>query len=366
MSIAFFDADRAGCTGELTIWNLHLMKMSTYYRRRREMVSMITDISRARYYEKVCYFQDDLDITPPEGLERYDNIEFFGIAINGDYGNIPDEIEACPYDTSIYEKLDSKYDNPPCLPKDNHILLYKKDGTSYPYNTPTEAVRSVLHIHDTKLYPGWSKLLSQYLIRSKEKINSVVFVHPIEFQSLDCYMELLNFTPKYHRVMKISLNSKEELSIPDFVSFLNSKNGSKWFKNTQVILNFNSDDSQEIESYFLTQVKKAYISTVKGQRYHFIPPVFKKNGWTIAFRVLRVWSAQIRKDKKTTTFLAMVSRIYFWYRAVDKNLSWAMGSGCIYQLCEKFPNVNQYLNNMTPLEYVNSLEGVENYDEPTN
>ena len=65
MSIALYDADRIYALKNkkpIPPPNFQLMKLSTYLNRQREMVSFISDLSRAPYYEKIYYFQEDISI----------------------------------------------------------------------------------------------------------------------------------------------------------------------------------------------------------------------------------------------------------------------------------------------------------------
>lgn len=46
------------------------------------MVSLITDLSRAPYYTKVYYRQNNPELSFPKELYQYDNIDIGGFAVN--------------------------------------------------------------------------------------------------------------------------------------------------------------------------------------------------------------------------------------------------------------------------------------------
>ena len=169
MSIALYDADRIYALKNkkpIPPPNFQLMKLSTYLNRQREMVSFISDLSRAPYYEKVYYFQEDISIPFSPEIVQYENIELCGYAVNKKYKPMKKEAELCPLNPMayIYTKSERPIDNKndKTFSRGQHILL--SDGTrAYPYNDFNFEAGSSLYIHDHELPNNWAEELPKYL-----------------------------------------------------------------------------------------------------------------------------------------------------------------------------------------------------------
>lgn len=101
MSIGLFDQD-INTFGNLP-FNLEIMKLSTYYKRKRELVGFAPTFCPERY-TKMFYRKDYDDGRFNKKLLQYDNVEYGGLSFtNNEYIPLPLEVELCPPDYSIYD-----------------------------------------------------------------------------------------------------------------------------------------------------------------------------------------------------------------------------------------------------------------------
>ena len=105
MSIGIMDADMSTYT--LVPFNLEVMKLSAYYKRKREIVVLSPSFTPDRH-QKFFYRKDYDDGEYPLGLTRANNVEYGGLAFsNNIYKPLPLEIERMKPDPSIYEKMEN-------------------------------------------------------------------------------------------------------------------------------------------------------------------------------------------------------------------------------------------------------------------
>lgn len=104
MSIGMYDADMAAYT--LVPFNLELMKLSAYYKKKREIVVLSPNFTPERH-EKFFLRKDFNDGNFPAGLEKISNLNYGGYAFtDGIYRPLPIEIEKLHPDTSLYENME--------------------------------------------------------------------------------------------------------------------------------------------------------------------------------------------------------------------------------------------------------------------
>ena len=104
MSIGIMDADLSKYT--LVPFNLEAMKISTYYKKKGEIVVLSPSFTPERH-QKFFYRKDYNDGEFPIGLTRSPNVEYGGLAFsNNIYQPLPIEIERMVPDTSIYQKME--------------------------------------------------------------------------------------------------------------------------------------------------------------------------------------------------------------------------------------------------------------------
>lgn len=100
MSIGLFDSDIIKY--HQVPFNLELMKISSYYKKKLEIVAMSPTFSPERY-SKIFYRKDYYDGDFPKELFLYNNVEYGGKAFNiNNYVPLPEEIEKMKADKYIY------------------------------------------------------------------------------------------------------------------------------------------------------------------------------------------------------------------------------------------------------------------------
>ena len=104
MSVGMHDMDMATYT--LVPFNLELMKLSAYYKKKREVVILSPSFTPERH-QKFILRKDFDDGNFPIGLEKVPNLEYGGYAFsNGIYRPLPPEIEMLHPDTSLYDNME--------------------------------------------------------------------------------------------------------------------------------------------------------------------------------------------------------------------------------------------------------------------
>lgn len=104
MSVGLMDGDFSNYV--LVPFNLEIMKLSAYYKRKREIVVLAKEFE-PNYYTKFIYRKDYADQIYPRGLMTTSNVEYGGLAFsNNIYTPLPREIEIMKPDTSIYSRAE--------------------------------------------------------------------------------------------------------------------------------------------------------------------------------------------------------------------------------------------------------------------
>ena len=106
MSYGLFDGD-IDIYPYIPFFNLELMKIARYYKNKREIVILSPSFSPQMYQHFIL--RQDLSLTN-RPVSKYSNIEYGGYYFNPNvYVPLPEEIEICPADTSIYTKIEKNY-----------------------------------------------------------------------------------------------------------------------------------------------------------------------------------------------------------------------------------------------------------------
>lgn len=107
MSIGLYDMDMATYT--LVPFNLELMKLSSYYKKNREVVILSPYFTPERH-QKFFLRKDFDDGKFPFGLEKVKNLDYGGYAFSkGIYAPLPREIEIMRPDPMIYENMEKTF-----------------------------------------------------------------------------------------------------------------------------------------------------------------------------------------------------------------------------------------------------------------
>lgn len=219
MIIGLFDYDIY--KNETKIFNLELMKMATYYKK-KGIITTLSPLFKPENYTKFYIQSDYLNYDLPKNITKYDNIEMNGITFNKKYIPMKKDIEICAADTSIYRiyqnlyktKLEKELFNR--LLQATHIRL-SLDGynvwNKYNIHLYNSDNISNLIIHDYNILN-----IQNY----KEELNNLInicpnakfsFKFPIYFNN-DNIKELYNFI----KIPKLSTDISNEFIINEVLS----------------------------------------------------------------------------------------------------------------------------------------------------
>ena len=143
MSVGIMDADMSAYL--LVPFNLEVMKLSAYYKKKGEIVVLSPSFTPHRN-TKFIYRKDYDDGDFPRGLTTYGNVEYGGLAFSHNkYQPLPIEIERMKPDTSIYSKMESK------------ILGPSTSERRKIYNNMIEAEHCRLSLDGKTIWPEYTK-----------------------------------------------------------------------------------------------------------------------------------------------------------------------------------------------------------------
>ena len=143
MSVGIMDADMSAYL--LVPFNLEVMKLSAYYKKKGEIVVLSPSFTPHRN-TKFIYRKDYDDGDFPRGLTTYGNVEYGGLAFSQNkYQPLPLEIERMKPDTSIYSKMESK------------ILGPATSERRKIYNNMIEAEHCRLSLDGKTIWPEYTK-----------------------------------------------------------------------------------------------------------------------------------------------------------------------------------------------------------------
>ena len=208
MSYGLYDGDMR-FYGEVPFFNLELMKLSSYYKRRREMVSLSPSFN-PNLYTHFIVRQDSL--FPNSDIKSVNNVSYGGRAFDGEkYKPLPLEIEVMRPDIELYNRIEA-----------SHTAL-KKSSLS----TMRRAEHLRLSLDGKTIWNDFEKQL-----RYESRRYGIIF-HDYDLNELDDALNIVKDlllevfpTPSPRRVgMKypVQLNSEEELvewaSLPPMGSY---------------------------------------------------------------------------------------------------------------------------------------------------
>lgn len=196
MSYGLYDADLPYYP--IPFYNLELMKLSSYYKHKREIVGLSPDFSPHKYNNFIVR-QDFYN--PHAQSYRGNNITFGGRAFDGEkYKPLPVEIERMQPDISIYDRV-----------KPNHIKGYSSNAL----NTMRRAEHVRISLDSKTIWKDFEKQL-----RHDKKCFGIIF-HDFDLNQIDGAYEFIRdglsnwlYNPLGRRVgMKfpIQVDNKEDL-----------------------------------------------------------------------------------------------------------------------------------------------------------
>lgn len=163
MSVGIMDADATSITN--ATFNLEAMKLSTYYKRKNEIVVPCFTFAPERH-TKFCYCKDYSEGYIPTALPLYDNVDSYGLLFSGGiYTPMPLEIESQKADTSIYAKMGEFFRS------DNNFSV---DEENIHYKTLMAAEHARLSLDGKTVWSDFARQLDP----TNKKSHTIVFHDP--------------------------------------------------------------------------------------------------------------------------------------------------------------------------------------------
>lgn len=313
-SIAFYDRDFMEKDNEIR-FNLQLMKLSSYHKRCRDMVSLITDLSRAPYYTKVYYRQNNPELSFPKELYQYDNIDIGGFAVNSVYEPLLNGAENILPDIDLYNREISKRKFTP----NRRIQLQSQQGvmhlqltadgekiSDFSWNQAEEmkhfGQKKHIIVHDTAIAPYEKEIPSFFEtfftnMDDNHPVN-ILFQYPLEMEK-ETVLSLARWgfniwtAPIY---VKGCLDSKEALK------FFSRKNLNR-DGTTKVIFSLPGAQTYLAQcNLFLQVLEDSLMAQTYTKVYNYITPPMGEQ-MTSLFERINWWSAyNARRGEKTLCF----------------------------------------------------------------
>ena len=219
MSVGLYDADFFKY--HQTIFNLEIMKLSTYFKKKREITIMAPSFIPERY-SSFFYRKDYNDGDFPLDLNQWDNLTYGGLAFtNNRYIPLKEEIERCVPDTSIYNRY-----------KDLFIEDSVTNQTSY--TTLSQGIHFRLSLNGTEIWKDFEKQIPS------QARGKVFFLHDYNLNNITSAAENVQEIIQKYRISeknRTSLCCKFPIICFDFNTF------QKWlsfvFSSLQFSLQYN-------------------------------------------------------------------------------------------------------------------------------
>ena len=255
MSVGIMDADMSAYL--LVPFNLEVMKLSAYYKKKGEIVVLSPSFTPHRN-TKFIYRKDYDDGDFPRGLTTYGNVEYGGLAFSHNkYQPLPIEIERMKPDTSIYSKMESK------------ILGPATSERRKIYNNMIEAEHCRLSLDGKTIWPEYTKQFKNL----KQARN--LMIHDYDLGAVDGAFE---------EVQKLLARARTDgwatrLGMKFPVQISRSEDLLKWSSlrsnSTFYSLRFNGViDNQSFQEW----VEKSYEKAIYSQmEYHVTAPWYDEN-----------------------------------------------------------------------------------------
>ena len=228
MSVGLYDMDFQNYLN--VPFNLELMKLSAYYKKRREIVIFSPSFTPDRH-SKFFIRKDYYDGNFPKGLELYSNIEFGGRAFNPEcYVPLKEEIETMRGDKIIYENKEDNYG------------FTQQNG----YNSLLKGEHCRLSLDNKTIWKNWEK---QVQINEKTRL---IYFHDYNLAEIDGAPQLIEAITK-EKIGKIPLRFGNKFPIiikdsKDFVQWARLRpNGNLFTIQYNGLMN-NDDFLQFVES----------------------------------------------------------------------------------------------------------------------
>ena len=265
MSVGLFDGDMSKY--HQVPFNLELMKLSSFYKKKGEIVQLSPHFSPERY-GKFFYRQDYYDGTYPEKMETYKNLVYGGYAFSGNkYIPMEEEIEEQKPDTYIYERMRNVFVKNKMLQSSFNVMMRAEhlrlslDGKSiwnkFQNQIDIAPATSTIILHDHNLSDidgALDTIENLSLCKKKEIYIGAKF--PIELNSSKDLLAWGNFknSSQYYCLQYNGIIDDSAL-----VELVNLPNGTKNLKRLECIVTASSSSENDFIDTGLQRIFKQVI-----------------------------------------------------------------------------------------------------------
>lgn len=245
MNIGLYDADMATYTN--IPFNLELMKLSSYYKDKNEIVHL-SPFFLPDKFSKFIYRKDYSDNVFPKDFWSYKNIEYGGLAFsNNRYISLPEEIEEQKADTYLYEPFRRKFCHNATMTKAfNNLLKYQhcrlsldekniwKKFDSQLYKD-TNVLNLFLHDYNLNAIEGAAEFLAELLQKYRKGMFSgfLATKFPIQIDNSEDLLKWIKIPPS-SIFMSIQYNGL--MSDETFVEFIQNQKGTSYSRQLDYIV----------------------------------------------------------------------------------------------------------------------------------
>ena len=265
MSVGLFDGDMTKY--HQVPFNLELMKLSSFYKKKGEIVQLSPHFFPERY-GKFFYRQDYYDGTYPEKMEIYKNLVYGGYAFSGNkYIPMEEEIEEQRPDTYIYERMRNVFVKNKMLQSSFNVMMRAEhlrlslDGKSiwnkFQNQIDIAPATSTIILHDHNLSDidgALDTIENLSLCKKKEIYIGAKF--PIELNSSKDLLAWGNFknSSQYYCLQYNGIIDDSAL-----VELVNLPNGTKNLKRLECIVTASSSSENDFIDTGLQRIFKQVI-----------------------------------------------------------------------------------------------------------
>lgn len=264
MSVGLYDADMAKYIN--VPFNLELMKLSSYYKKKNEIVHLSPSFSPEKF-GKFIYRQDyEGDIS--HNLFSFDNIEYGGLIFsNNKYIALPEDIEKQKADTYLYEPIKEKFCHNVSMTRAfsglnryQHCRLSIDNSNIWAgfYNQlyrNTNALNIFFHDYDLNAIDGAYDFIYD-LLKSYQKGTFSGYLatkFPIQINSSE---ELLNWTNIFPSYNFLLMQYNGVIDDEAFVEFIEKQNSSSFARQLEYVVTKNLKSENEFVKQVLPKIFK--------------------------------------------------------------------------------------------------------------
>lgn len=298
MSIGLYDQDwQRGPS----VPNLEIMKLSSYYKSKREIVVLSPFITPERHSK--FFVRQDYQSESYKNLVKHlqENVDFGGRAFsNGLYIPMDSAIETVVPDASIYEKVRTfmDWDSRNKQDKETFDVCLRAahgrlslDGKTVwsdfykQFSGYENKYHAIFHDYDITKIENSFEQIQEFLSKRRRKVNYIGFKFPINVYSFDEFKKWasLNFQTSITKIRLHGILNKD-----DFFEFLNSTYGLP-HRNIELYVTTNSFDENDFAKNYLPKIYRQ----ITIQRIFYKPfllkyedEFFKDERWKLVFKFL--------------------------------------------------------------------------------